>query len=284
MDFVETRVRVDDVELAVRDHGGAGRDVVLVHGGNANLAYFEDFAPSLTARARVVAYDIRGHGKSSQGQLRPDVHADDLIGLVRVAELRQPVVVGASAGAFIAVRAAAMAGDALGGVVTIDGPLVDPDGATWWRDNREAAVDMMLESLKNNPGRAPWRGSESDLEVERMRLREAGQAWLERSFVEVEPGVFERRPDSATAADLIVNGNEPFEDNWRAVTCPALAIVATASPLLFGTPEARQAAARACAERFPNVDVRFIEGGHDLVREQGSLVADAVRAWLDGLH
>lgn len=146
---------VGEVELAVRDYGGRGRHVVLVHGGNASLAYYDALAPRLATSAHVVAYDLRGHGQSAQGDLGLDVHASDLLGLVRELRLEDVVVVGASAGAFVAVKAAAREPGAIGGVVSVDGPLVDPEGASWWRDEREAALAMMVDSLQRNPARAP---------------------------------------------------------------------------------------------------------------------------------
>lgn len=269
-----------DVELAVRDYGGEGRPVVLVHGGNASLAYYDDLAPKIRTGAHVVAYDLRGHGQSAQGELGLDLHASDLLGLVRELTLDDAVVVGASAGAFVAVKAAAREPRAFGGVVCVDGPLVDPEGASWWRDERDAALAMMVGSLQKNPARAPWRGSRADLEQELAKLETAGSSWQERNFVEVAPGVFERRPDLATSADLIVSSQQPFEDTIKAMTCPMLSLVGCDSPLLFGSPEARQAAAETFSERFPDVESHLVDGGHDLVGEHPDVVAEQVLDWI----
>jgi len=56
----------DHVKLAVRDFGGAGRDLLLLHGLASTSHIFDLVAPRLTRGFRVVAYDQRGHGESSK--------------------------------------------------------------------------------------------------------------------------------------------------------------------------------------------------------------------------
>lgn len=271
---------VADIELAARDHGGDGRTVVLVHGGNANLAYYDVLAPQIATEAHVFAYDLRGHGQSTQGELGVDIHAWDLLGLARGLNLRDVVVVGASAGAFVAVRAAALEPSAICGVVCVEGPLVDPEGASWWRDEHDAAVAMMVGLLAKSPARAPWRGSRADLEQELEKLEAAGSRWQERSFVEVETGVFERRPALETSAGLIVSSQRPFEDTIKVMTSPMLSLVGHDSSLLFGSPERRRAAAQEFSERFPDVELHVVDGGHDLVGEHPDIVAHEVLEWM----
>ena len=56
----------DGVKLAVRDFGGTGRDLLLLHGLASTSHIFDLVAPRLTRGFRVVAYDQRGHGESSK--------------------------------------------------------------------------------------------------------------------------------------------------------------------------------------------------------------------------
>ncbi|NBE94767.1 alpha/beta fold hydrolase [Nonomuraea sp. KC401] len=49
--------------LAVTDHGGHGPDVVLIHGANRSPLDWEPLRRHLPG-ARLVAYDLRGHGRS----------------------------------------------------------------------------------------------------------------------------------------------------------------------------------------------------------------------------
>jgi non-heme chloroperoxidase len=59
-------VTVDDsVQLEVLDWGGSGPAIVLLAGLGATAHYYDDFAPTLTARYRVVGITRRGHRGSS---------------------------------------------------------------------------------------------------------------------------------------------------------------------------------------------------------------------------
>jgi hypothetical protein len=59
-------VEVDtDVRLEVLDWGGSGPALVLLAGGGATVHQYDDLAPALAARYRVVGVTRRGHGGSS---------------------------------------------------------------------------------------------------------------------------------------------------------------------------------------------------------------------------
>jgi len=62
-------VRGDGPRLAVRDYGGSGPPILLIHGHYGNLASFDYLGPLLTSGLRVVAYDQRGHGWSEPGRI-----------------------------------------------------------------------------------------------------------------------------------------------------------------------------------------------------------------------
>src|SRR3989440_10910124 len=54
------------VNLAVRDFGGTGRDLLLLHGLASTSHIFDLAGTQLAAQFRVVAYDQRGHGQSGK--------------------------------------------------------------------------------------------------------------------------------------------------------------------------------------------------------------------------
>ena len=89
---------------------GEGPDVVFVHGITGNLAIWHlHIVPALADRFRVLTYDLRGHGYTDTpptGYSLDDM-AEDLAGLLDALELEQPVVVGHSYGADIALYLAA---------------------------------------------------------------------------------------------------------------------------------------------------------------------------------
>jgi len=90
-----------DVVLHYEDHG-SGRPVVLIHGYPLSGASWERQVPALlNARFRVITYDRRGFGKSSQPTVGYDydTFADDLHKLISQLKLRDATLVGFSMGA-----------------------------------------------------------------------------------------------------------------------------------------------------------------------------------------
>ncbi len=89
------------IELYYEDHG-AGRPVVLIHGWPLSGASWEkQVAALLEAGYRVITYDRRGFGRSSQPATGYgyDTFADDLHKLVTTLDLREVALVGFSMGA-----------------------------------------------------------------------------------------------------------------------------------------------------------------------------------------
>jgi non-heme chloroperoxidase len=89
-----------DIELYYEDHG-SGRPVVLIHGYPLSGASWEKQVPALlNTRHRVITYDRRGFGKSSQPTTGYDydTFAEDLNKLVTHLKLRDFALVGFSMG------------------------------------------------------------------------------------------------------------------------------------------------------------------------------------------
>jgi non-heme chloroperoxidase len=89
------------IELYYEDHG-SGKPVVLIHGWPLSGASWEkQVAALLPAGHRVITYDRRGFGKSSQPATGYDydTFADDLHKLLTTLELRDVALVGFSMGA-----------------------------------------------------------------------------------------------------------------------------------------------------------------------------------------
>jgi pimeloyl-ACP methyl ester carboxylesterase len=105
---------------------GEGPDVVFVHGITGNLAVWHlQIVPALADRCRTLTYDLRGHGRSGTpptGYSLDDM-ADDLLLLLDALELEQPIVVGHSYGADIALYLAAAHPGRLREVIAIEAAL-----------------------------------------------------------------------------------------------------------------------------------------------------------------
>ena len=89
-----------DIDLYYEDHG-SGDPVVLIHGYPLNAASWEKQVPTLLAAGhRVITYDRRGFGKSSQptAGYNYDTFAEDLHKVVTHLKLRDFALVGFSMG------------------------------------------------------------------------------------------------------------------------------------------------------------------------------------------
>ncbi|WP_420139208.1 alpha/beta fold hydrolase [Sphingomonas sp.] len=97
MPYINTH---DDVDLYVKDWG-SGRPIVLIHGWPLNADSWEDQALALAeAGHRVIAYDRRGFGRSSQpwDGYDYDTLADDLSQVLEVTGVDDATLVGFSMG------------------------------------------------------------------------------------------------------------------------------------------------------------------------------------------
>jgi pimeloyl-ACP methyl ester carboxylesterase len=88
----------NDVQLEVLDWGGSGPALVLLAGLGDTAHVFDDFAPMLTSRYRVVGVTRRAHGRSSApvtgyGFARL---ADDVVRVIDAMAVDKPVAIGHS--------------------------------------------------------------------------------------------------------------------------------------------------------------------------------------------
>lgn len=92
------------VTLAYEDHGDpADPAVVLIHGVSMSRRYFHNQFMPLSARNRVIAVDLRGHGDSEKTEAGHTVpqYARDLRSFIEALGLDRPVLLGWSMGGFV---------------------------------------------------------------------------------------------------------------------------------------------------------------------------------------
>lgn len=98
---------VNGVRLWYEVHG-AGRPLVLLHGGYGSVETFAPIRPTLAARRRVIAVDLQGHGRTADVDrpLRHESMADDVAALLRHLGLPAADLLGYSLGGGVALRTA----------------------------------------------------------------------------------------------------------------------------------------------------------------------------------
>jgi pimeloyl-ACP methyl ester carboxylesterase len=127
-----TLVTVEDgVQLEVLDWRGSGPAIVLLAGLGDTAHVFDDFAPLLTTRYRVLGVTRRGHGRSSApatGYVSARL-ASDVMRVVETMGVKRPVIAGHSfAGEELHVLGASYSAQ-IAGLVYIDAAFNRADGS-----------------------------------------------------------------------------------------------------------------------------------------------------------
>lgn len=102
---------------------GAGDvTVVLLHCWMCNRTFWSEQVPILSRQYRTVAVDLPGHGDATADRDAWTVgqYGDDVAGLLEELDLSNVVLVGHSMGGPVSLRAAALAGDRVRGIVAVD--------------------------------------------------------------------------------------------------------------------------------------------------------------------
>ena len=147
----------DRGEVFVRDSGGSGPVVLLLHGWMfaSDLNWGRHYAPLADAGYRVLALDLRGHGHGlrSSAPFRLTDCADDAAGLLAELGLRDVVAVGYSMGGAVAALLAQRAPDRVAGLVLCATALD-------WQDARQQVCWRAMSALRVALGAFPlgvWR-------------------------------------------------------------------------------------------------------------------------------
>jgi pimeloyl-ACP methyl ester carboxylesterase len=243
---------------------GAGPAIVFLHGGHSRADHFRGVMERLAPRFRVVAYDMRGYGRTG-ADARPITHEDwagDLIACLDHFGLAQPGIVGWSLGASTA-----------------------------------------LEAIGNNPGRArglvlmgaprPARRFDRAVFQRRIDIVAAGGGAAEvvaETFSHIaqtmSPLTRERRPEVVDSVRRELLAEDPrllaklveaygVEADWKVVLpkvrCPATFLVGDADT---ATP---RDGAEELASLMPDATVRIVpECGHYYAAEQPAAVAEMI--------
>ncbi len=229
----------DGIKLSVRDHGGEGPPVVLLHGAGAHLVSVGYLARQLRD-FHVVSMDQRWSGRSGDSD-RYD-WADlvrDVEAVVGALGLENPAVIGHSWGGMIAAHYGRAHPEAPG-VVNLDGHGLVPDPALFDGMSEEEARAALGEIDQINQiemGSAGASGDESWYQDARNALLAplitSGMKptivddFARRSFVKVGDGIYTTRPAPTLYSGL--EGDLGLFDLYREVGCPLLVLDASRS-------------------------------------------------------
>ena len=118
------------VALCFTEAGSGAPPLVFVHGWTCDHTFFTPQVEYFSRAHRVVAVDLRGHGESDKPQqdYAMAAFADDLAWLCGQIGLGKPVIIGHSMGGLIALEVAARHPHLPAAIVTVDSPILPPEG------------------------------------------------------------------------------------------------------------------------------------------------------------
>lgn len=130
----ESRVHANGTDLALYDWGGGGTPIVLVHATGLCARVWDPVIAALPDHLRVLAVDLRGHGRSPlpgpvEPRFRWRTFGDDLGAAFEALDLRDVMVVGHSMGAHSAAAAALTAPSRITRLLLLDPTLSPPPPA-----------------------------------------------------------------------------------------------------------------------------------------------------------
>lgn len=151
---------------------GSGSGVVLAHAGIADMRQWDPQWAALTARHRVVRYDLRGFGRADVAETRFSNRAD-LIAVMDAAGLDRAVLVGCSRAGSIVIDTALEYPDRVSGLAWVCGGISGSEGentaveqaefekgealeeAKDWAAAAEHDAEIWVDGFGQAPGRAP---------------------------------------------------------------------------------------------------------------------------------
>lgn len=120
----EARVKTGNIKVNVltTEESNSKATVVFIHGFPFNKDIWKQQMDALPKGIRGIAYDVRGHGKTSSGHgyFSVDQFANDLLTLIKFLKLKNVILCGISMGGYIALRAMEISPEAISGLILCD--------------------------------------------------------------------------------------------------------------------------------------------------------------------
>jgi len=243
---------------------GTGAPVVLVHGWSLSSAVFDAEAAVLARAHRVIAPDLRGHGRSGPGAFSLTDLAHDLAGLVDGLRLERAVLAGWSLGAQVAIAALPLVRTRVSALVLVAGTPRFTAGEGWPHGLPAQSVEVLAHRVRRDPARAAVRFFEGMFAEGELDAEERRRADAVRAAIPV--------PDPAAArAGLAVLAQEDLRSSLARLDLPVLLLHGERDPIC------PVGASRAMADVIPGARLAIVPGaGHAPFLSRPGVLADAI--------
>lgn len=302
---MDALVSAAGVDIAVRDFGGHGRNVLLLHGAGNTLVDMAPLASHLVDHYRVVGADLRSHGLSGDGPWAWDAVLADLRSVVDTMGMANPIVVGHSLGGMLASMYARRYADCAA-AVNLDGHGpgtrdqydLAPSEVDRLREQLDVVTDESLRALAQprtrdalSAAREGWVAAALALGLSPALAAEA----FDRKLVAHGDETFITRPLPERLSEMRAAVESlDVAQLYRHSDVPQLVYVATRDRPDVSLPAElrRLMAARQSwlirelhiiAAANPKVSVLEIDATHGLIYEQPQLIAEQVHRFVDGV-
>jgi pimeloyl-ACP methyl ester carboxylesterase len=221
---IDKSVTANELRFHYRDWDGHGWPTLLLHGLASTSHVWDLVAPLLEDSSRTIALDLHGHGRSDKpdGDYTFTRIGTDLVDVLDAIHFEHPVIAGHDWGAHVALSLAADHPDRPGGLILVDGGIVDHGTSLSWDEMQKRIAPPRVSDLSVDAFREQLvSGAPQGL------ISPAVEAAILASFeIDSDHRLHPRLPAECQKRILRALWEQRLSDLYERVTCPTLILAA----------------------------------------------------------
>lgn len=228
------KVRVNNIEMNVNDHGNYGEVIIFLHCSRGNSAQWNGVLPHFKEKYHVITLDLRGHGKSDKPEKRYHLEdmAKDVKSVMDELEIEEAHIVGSSMGGEIGVVLASFYPEKVSSL-TCEGAIRNFFGANGYFDIPIEEISKQKEEVRGQL--TGWDfpifdSMEAMISAEKENYEKQNRMWNDYRRLFVEYDIYNtenmKYTNSCPNRVLLEYINEKFdvkfENYFKKINCPVL--------------------------------------------------------------